>query len=65
MNTQIAPPMAEHKQSLIIVDDEPLAREGIRTRLATLGGFDVIAECGGGRAAIATIPNRTRSIGRP
>ena len=31
----------------LIVDDEPLAREGIRTRLESLGGFDVVAECGG------------------
>jgi two-component system LytT family response regulator len=39
----------------LIVDDEPLAREGIRARLESLGGFDVVAECGGGRAAIAAI----------
>ena len=39
----------------LIVDDEPLAREGIRTRLESLGGFDVVAECGGGRAAVAAI----------
>ena len=39
----------------LIVDDEPLAREGIRARLAALGGFDVIGECSGGRAAITAI----------
>jgi two-component system LytT family response regulator len=39
----------------LIVDDEPLAREGIRRRLESLGGFDVVAECGGGRAAVAAI----------
>jgi two-component system LytT family response regulator len=39
----------------LIVDDEPLAREGIRARLNALGGFDVIGECSGGRAAISTI----------
>ena len=39
----------------LIVDDEPLAREGIRARLAALGGFDVIGECSGGRAAISAI----------
>ena len=39
----------------LIVDDEPLAREGIRTRLESLGGFDIVAECGSGRAAIAAI----------
>ena len=39
----------------LIVDDEPLAREGIRTRLTALGGFDIIGECSGGRAAITAI----------
>ena len=39
----------------LIVDDEPLAREGIRARLVALGGFDVIGECNGGRAAISAI----------
>jgi two-component system LytT family response regulator len=39
----------------LIVDDEPLAREGIRARLAALGGFDVIGECSGGPAAITAI----------
>jgi two-component system LytT family response regulator len=46
----------------LIVDDEPLAREGIRTRLAAIGGFDVIGECGGGRAAIAEIRARTPDL---
>ena len=46
----------------LIVDDEPLAREGIRTRLASLGGFDVIGECGGGRAAIAAIRTQTPDL---
>ena len=39
----------------LIVDDEPLAREGIRARLDALGGFDVVDECGSGRAAILGI----------
>jgi two-component system LytT family response regulator len=39
----------------LIVDDEPLAREGIRSRLAALGGFEIVGECNGGRAAIAAI----------
>jgi two-component system, LytTR family, response regulator len=46
----------------LIVDDEPLAREGIRTRLAAIGGFEVIGECGGGRAAIAEIRARTPDL---
>jgi two-component system LytT family response regulator len=39
----------------LIVDDEPLAREGIRSRLTTLGGFDIIGECRSGRSAITAI----------
>src|SRR5678816_4546501 len=42
----------------LIVDDEPLAREGIRARLVTLGGFDVVDECGTGRDAIVAIRSR-------
>ena len=42
----------------VIVDDEPLAREGIRARLVTLGGFDVVDECGSGRDAILAIRAR-------
>ena len=46
----------------LIVDDEPLAREGIRTRLAHIGGFDVIGECSGGRAAVAAIRAQTPDL---
>ena len=42
----------------VIVDDEPLAREGIRARLLALGGFEVIAECGSGHDAITAIRSR-------
>ena len=42
----------------VIVDDEPLAREGIRARLVMLGGFDVVDECGSGRDAIVAIRSR-------
>ena len=46
----------------LIVDDEPLAREGIRTRLAALGGFEIVGECGGGRAAVDAIRSRTPDV---
>nr|WP_010133318.1 response regulator [Microbulbifer agarilyticus] len=36
---------------VIIVDDEPLARRGLRLRLENLGGIEVVAECGNGREA--------------
>jgi two-component system, LytTR family, response regulator len=46
----------------LIVDDEPLAREGIRARLRALGGFEVVAECGGGHAAIAAIRSEAPDV---
>ena len=42
----------------VIVDDEPLAREGIRARLVALGGFEVVDECSSGRDAIVAIRSR-------
>ena len=39
----------------LIVDDEPLARRGIRARLARAADYTVIAECASGREAIAAI----------
>ena len=46
----------------LIVDDEPLAREGIRSRLAALGGFEVIGECASGRAAVAAIRSSSPDV---
>jgi two-component system LytT family response regulator len=40
---------------VLIVDDEPLARRGIRARLANAAGFDIVGEATGGREAIAAI----------
>ncbi len=39
----------------VVVDDEPLARRGIRARLERAGGYTVVAECASGREAIAAI----------
>jgi len=39
----------------IIVDDEQLARRGIRARLERVDGYHVVAECASGREAIAAI----------
>ena len=39
----------------VIVDDEPLARRGIRARLERAGGYAVVAECASGREAVAAI----------
>lgn len=43
------------KLSIIIVDDEPLARERLRTLLAVEPETEIIAECGNGRDAIAAV----------
>ena len=40
---------------IAIVDDEPLARERIRDLLAAHADVDIVAECGDGIAAVATI----------
>jgi two-component system LytT family response regulator len=39
----------------VIVDDEPLAREGVRLRLEREPDFDVVGEAGDGPAAVAAI----------
>lgn len=46
--------MSETSMRTLIVDDEPLARRGIRARLAA-AGVETIGECDGGRAAIDAI----------
>ena len=42
----------------IIVDDEPLARENLRLRLADHPDVTVVAECAGGKEAVAAINER-------
>ena len=39
----------------LVVDDEPLAREGIRLRLEREGGFEVVGECANGVEAVEAI----------
>ena len=39
----------------LIVDDEPLARRGIRVHLVLAGGFEIVGESASGRAAVADI----------
>ncbi len=48
--------------STIIVDDEPLARRGLRLRLAQLEDVEVLAECQSGREAIAAIRELTPDL---
>jgi two-component system LytT family response regulator len=40
---------------LLIVDDEPLIRSGIRDGLSTLRGIEIVAECGSGAEAMHTL----------
>jgi two-component system, LytTR family, response regulator len=40
---------------VLIVDDEPLARRGLRLRLERLGAIDIVGECASGGAAVAAI----------
>jgi two-component system, LytTR family, response regulator len=40
---------------VVIVDDEELARRGIRTRLLRIGDTEIVAECSNGREAIDAI----------
>ena len=40
---------------VVIVDDEPLARSGVRARLSRFPDMEIVGECGDGRAAVAAI----------
>lgn len=40
---------------VLIVDDEPLARRGVRLHLEAAGGFEIVGEAASGREAIAGI----------
>jgi two-component system LytT family response regulator len=47
---------------VLIVDDEPLARRGVRSRLKQHSDVEVVAECGTGRAAVAAIRERSPNL---
>jgi two-component system, LytTR family, response regulator len=42
---------------VVIVDDEPLARRGVRARLLALGDVEIVGECASGREAVRDIPS--------
>ncbi len=46
------------KLRVIIVDDEPLAREGIRAFLAEEEDVEIVAECADGAAAVRAVEER-------
>ena len=47
--------MKDRMLSVVIVDDEPLARRGLRLRLGRHEDIEVVAECGNGREALAAV----------
>lgn len=50
--------MSEVGLRVVIVDDEPLVREGIRRALEADSGVEVVAECGNGDDAVREIRSR-------
>ncbi len=52
------PALQPHKIRTLIVDDEPLAREGLRQMLATEGDIEIVGDCADGFAAIAASETR-------
>src|SRR5688572_22612575 len=61
-NASLVEPQAPLVIRTVIVDDEPLARRGIRARLERAGGYAVVAECGSGREAIGAIREHAPSV---
>src|SRR5262245_61460878 len=57
MRGRIAGTMAEHTKKLLIVDDHPFVREGLKQLLATQSEFTVVAEA-------SSIPDAQSTIGR-
>src|SRR5882672_3109739 len=47
--------MARESLRAVVVDDEPLAREGLRSLLSEIPGIAVIAECANGYEACKAI----------
>ena len=46
----------------IVVDDEPLARRGLKLRLAEIDGVDVVRECKNGREAVHSISDEQPDV---
>lgn len=46
----------------VIVDDEPIARRGLRTHLASEKDFEIVGECRNGREAVAVIDQQSPDL---
>jgi len=46
----------------LIVDDEPIAREGVRMQLERAAGFEIIGECGNGLEAVRVIERQAPDL---
>jgi two-component system, LytTR family, response regulator len=47
---------------VLIIDDEPIARQGLRTLLASHSDFEIIDECRNGREAVKAIREQTPNL---
>jgi two-component system LytT family response regulator len=59
LTEQVKPMM---KVRVLLVDDEPLAREGLRTELLSHPDVEVVAECANGRAAVSSIREQSPDL---
>ncbi|PLK47992.1 response regulator transcription factor [Uliginosibacterium sp. TH139] len=54
--------MEASRVKLMLVDDHPLVRDGLRLRLATVPGFEIIAEADDGIAALAALERQEPDV---
>ncbi|NSL56312.1 response regulator [Uliginosibacterium aquaticum] len=54
--------MEASRVKLMLVDDHPLVRDGLRLRLATVPGFEIIAEADDGVAALAALERQEPDV---
>ena len=54
--------MSARTLRVLVVDDEPLGRRGVRARLARVDDVEVVGECANGREAVRAIRERTPDV---
>jgi DNA-binding NarL/FixJ family response regulator len=55
-------PPVPRRVTVVLVDDQPLVRAGLRWVLAEADGFTIVAECGDGAEAVAAVRARPRGV---